>query len=255
MSDQNEVQATYDLANFTIRELTEFGREVRTLGIGASSMEEVAGRIVRFLYDSLIDGQTGERECPLIRFFKTQAYEDLDYGLQAFALGMLGESIPQAGMKCMTLLGTVGNNQDWNLRATSKGHQAIPLPSEEVVHQLPMISNLIKQLGLSVRSVLKPDPKLLLDLEQKAYGVFYVPEALGSPYIPAQKEFIIPYGIRSVLGFGGMLPSMDIFVIIMFLNTPISKETADLFKNLSLSIKLVVLPFEKMVFAHPGKVV
>ncbi len=255
MSDQNEVPTTYDLANFTIRELTEFGREVRTLGIGASSMEEVAGRIVRYLYDSLIDGQTGERACPLIRFFKTQAYEDLDDGLQAFALRMLGESIPQTGMKCMTLLGTVGENQAWNLRGKSQGHKAIPLPSEEVVHQLPMIRNLIKQLGLSVRSVLKPDPELLLDLEQKTYGVFYVPEALGSAYIPAQKEFVIPYGIRSVLGFGGMLPSLDIFVIIMFLNTPISKETADLFKNLSLSIKLVVLPFDKMVFAHPGKVV
>ncbi len=254
MSNQNEGPTTYDMANFTIRELTECGRAVRTMGVGASSMEEVAGRIVRYLHDTLIDGQTGERACSLIRFFKTQAYEGLDDELKDFALNMLGENVPLPETKCFTLLGTVGENQEWNLRGTSKGHKAIPLPSEEVVHQIPMMRNLIKQLGLTVRSVVKPDPVLLLDMEQKTYNVFLVPEALDSPYIPAQKEFVVPYGIKSVMGFGGMLPSLDVFVIIMFLKTSISRQTADLFKNLSLNIKLAVLPFEKTVFAHPGKV-
>jgi hypothetical protein len=254
MSNQNEKPTTYDVANFTIREVTECGRVVRTMGAGATSMEDVASRIVKYLYNTLIDGQTGERACPLIRFFKTQAYEGLDDELKAFALNTLGGGAPMPGMKCMTLLGTVGENEAWNLREKSKGHKAIPLPSEEVVHQFPMIRNLIHQLGLSVRSVVKPDPALLLDMEQKTYGVFFVPQALGSPYIPAQQEFVVPYGIKSVMGFGGMLPSLDIFVIIMFLRVSISRETADLFKNLSLNIKLAVLPFEKTVFAHMGKI-
>ncbi|WP_207706714.1 hypothetical protein [Acetobacterium tundrae] len=64
---------------------------------------------------------------------------------------------------------------------------------------------------------MKPDPAFLLDIEQKSYGVFLVPQALGSPYIPAQKEFVVPYQIKSVMGFGGMLPMLDIFVIIIFL--------------------------------------
>lgn len=251
MSNQNEVPAIYDVINFTIREVTECGRAVRTIGVGASSMEEVAGRIVRYLHNTLIDGQTGKRACSLIRLFKTHAYEGLDDELKTFALNMLGGSTPVPEMKCLTLLGTVGENQEWNSRGTSKGHKAIPLPSEEVVHQIPMLRNLIKQLGLDVGSVVKPDPALLLDMEQKTYNVFYVPEALGSPYIPAQKEFVVPYGIKSVVGFGGVLPSLEIFVIIMFLNTAISRNTADLFKNLSLNIKLAILPFEKTVFAHP----
>ncbi len=253
MSNQNEGPTTYDATKFTIREVTECGRAVRTIGAGASSLEEVADRIVKYLHDTLIDGQTGERACALIRFFKTHAYEGLDDKLKDFALNMLGENAPSPGMKCLTLLGTVGENQEWNLRGTSRGHKAIPLPSEEVVHQIPMLRNLIKQLGLSVRSVVKPDPALLLDMEQKTYGVFFVQEAFDSPYIPAQKEFVVPYGIKSVAGFGGMLPSLDIFVIIMFLRASISRETADLFKNLSLNIKLAILPFEKTVFANPGK--
>jgi len=253
MSSQNEGQTTYDVTNFTIREVTECGRAMRAMGAGASNMEEAAGRIVRYLRNTLIDGQTGERACSLIRFFKTHAYEGLDDDLKDFASSMLEGCNPLPGMKCLTLLGTVGENQEWNLRETSKGHRAIPLPSEEVVHQIPMMRNLIKQLGLSVRSVVKPDPELLLDMGQKTYNVFLVQEALGSPYIPAQQEFVVPYGIKSVIGFGGMLPSLDIFVIIMFLKTSISREAADLFKNLSLNIKLAVLPFERMVFSHPEK--
>jgi len=254
MNNQAQKLTTYDVTSFTIREVTECGRAVRNMGVGVSNMEEVAGRIVRYLHDTLIDGQTGERACPLIRFFKTQAYEGLDDELKGFALNMLGGGAPLPEMKCLTLLGTVGENQEWNMRGTSKGHKAIPLPSEEVVHQIPMLRNLIKQLGLDVRSVVKPDPILMMDMEQKTYNVFYVPEALGSPYIPAQEGFVVPYGIKSVMGFGGMLPSLDIFVIIMFLKASISREAADLFKNLSLNIKLAVLPFEKKVFAYPEKV-
>ena len=78
MANQSGGPTTYDVTNFTIREVTECGRAVRTIGVGASSMEEVAGRIVRYLHDTLIDGQTGEKACSLIRFFKTQAYEGLN---------------------------------------------------------------------------------------------------------------------------------------------------------------------------------
>ena len=252
-NDQEKKPATRDVAKFTIREVTELGRAVRTMGAGASCMEEVAGRMVRYLYDTLVDGRTGARACPLIRFFKTQAYEELPGDLQAFAKKMLDRDSPQSGMKCMTLLGTIGEDPKWNSRETSRGHQAIPLPSEEVVHQLPMIRNLIKQLGLSVKSVVNPDPALLMDMEQNTYGVFFVPEALGSPYIPGQKEFVIPYGVKSVVGFGGMLPSLDIFVVILFLRLSITRETADLFKNLSLNAKLAVLPFEKTIFDSSKK--
>jgi hypothetical protein len=226
---------------------------MRKMNHGAANMEEVAGRIVSYLYDSLIDGRTGMRACSLVRFFKTHAYEQLDDELRPFAVNMLGGAPVSSGMKCLTLLGTVGEDQEWNSRRSSRGHQAIPLPSEKAVNEIPMLRNLVKQLGLSVSQVVNPDPALLLDIEQKTYNVFLVPEALGSPYIPAQKEFVVPYGIKTVTGFGGLLPSGDVFMVIIFLKVPVSKETADLFKNLSLNIKLAVLPFENAVFAGTGK--
>lgn len=254
MTNQDEKPETYDITSFTIREMTECGKKIRTMNEGVVSMEEVAGRIVKYLYDTMVDGRTGERVCSLVRFFKTHTFEQLDDELKGFAVNMLGKDTVIPVMKCLTLLGTVGENPEWNSRKTSKGHQTIPLPSEEAVNEIPMMLNLIKQLGMSVSHVIKPDPALLMDIEQKTYNVFFVHEAFGSPYIPAQEGFVIPYGIKSVLGFGGVLPLGDIFVIIMFLKIPVSTETSNFFKTLSLNLKLAVLPFEKAVFAQAGKV-
>ena len=100
----------------------------------------------------------------------------------------------------------------------------------------------------------KPDTKLLLDTEQRAYNVFYVPNAVGSFYIPAQKEFVIPYGIKSIIGFGGVFPTGDIFAIIMFLKVPVTEWVAGLFKTLALNVKVAVLPFEAIVFTQTEKV-
>lgn len=248
MNTPNDSPAAYDITHFTIREMTECGKVLRKCGEGATCMEETSNRIVRHLYDNLVDGETGDRACALVRFFKTHGYGQLDNELQNYARNMLGSQTAIPEMKCLVLLATAGEKKEWESRKSSNGHKAIPLPSETAVEQIPMIRNLINQLGISVSLVVNPDPKLLLDMEQRTYNVFHVLEALGSPYIPAQKEFVIPYGIKSVLGFGGLLPSGDMFAVIMFLKVPIAKEAADLFKTLALNIKMAVLPFEKAVF-------
>jgi hypothetical protein len=241
--------ACYDINHFTVREMTECGKALRMIGGGANSMEEVANRIVRYLYYSLIDGQTGMRACALVRLFKTHVYEELGSELQEFARNMLGNKAAYTGMKCMVLLATTGEEQEWQSRSTSKGHKAVPLPSEEAINQIPMFLPLIEQFGMQVDMLVKPNPKFLLDLEQRAYNVYYVPEPLGNPYIPAQEGFIIQYGIRSILGFGGLLPSGDMFAVPMFFKVPVSREVADLFRPIALNAKIAILPFEKTVFA------
>jgi len=245
--------ARYDINHFTIREMTECGKTLRMIGEGAKSMEEVAGRVVRYLYDNLIDGETGMRACALVRLFKTHAFEGLDAELQEFAQNMLGNKPAYPSMKCMVLLATTGEEQQWQSRKTSMGHKAIPLPSEEAINQIPMFLPLVEQFGLQVDMLVKPDPKFLIDLEQRAYNVYYVPEALGNPYIPAQKGFVIPYKIRSILGFGGLLPSGEMFAVPMFFKVPVSREVADLFRPISLNVKIAILPFGKAVFASYAK--
>ncbi|MDD5673385.1 MAG: hypothetical protein PHC61_04425, partial [Chitinivibrionales bacterium] len=150
--------------------------------------------------------------------------------------------------KCLTLLGTTGDNDAWKSRHDSKGHQTIPLPSEDVVNKIPMIRNLIKQLGLDIKTVIKPDPGIIQDLSENTFNIFLVPEAAGSSYILAQDTFVVPFNIKSVLGFGGLLPDGNIFAIIIFSKKTISEAVANQFKTLALAIKISLLPFLKKVF-------
>ncbi|MBF0408165.1 MAG: hypothetical protein HQM10_12480 [Candidatus Riflebacteria bacterium] len=233
-----------DFSNFKMSDLIELGSILRRLGTNAKSMEEAARRIVNCLNDNLTTRSTETGKAfALVRFFKTHPFGTLDPELRESAKSILKDHSVSSEMKCLTLLASAGENPNWNSRKNSAGHKAIPLPNEEFVIQFPMISQLVNQFGLKVSDVLRPNPKMILELEQKTYNVFHVSDALGSPIIPAQKTFVEPYGIKSVLGFGSVLPSGDIFAVIMFSKIHISHEIADLFKSLALSVKMAVMPF------------
>ena len=232
----------FDLATFSLVSMTECGAALRRVSNGAASLEEASERVVRYLRENLVDADK-KPALALVRLYKTHEYGSLPADLQAFARSVFGDAERLSPTtKCLTLLATSGDHPDWRSRRTSKGHQAIPLISEEVVARLPMVSQLVSQFGLEVSSLLRPDPSFLVDAEQKTYNVFFVEEAAGSPYIPAQDEFVAPSGIRSVLGFGGLLPSGDLFAVIAFSKVPIGARTADLFKTLALNVKMALLP-------------
>lgn len=241
-----------DLTHFSLRDMTECGATLRKLGAEAGSLEEVANRVVRYLFENLGDSPGTRPACVLVRFFKTCEYGQLPEDLRRVADATLGGTPASPAMKCLTLLATAGVKPEWNSPGSSAGHRAIPLSSEQLVSQAPMISNLITEFGLEVRTVLHPDPALFMELSHRNYNVFHVPEAVGSPYVPAQQEFVVPFGVRSVLGFGGLLPSMNLFAVILFSRVPIPRETADLFRTLSLCVRVAVLPFAgDAVFAAP----
>jgi hypothetical protein len=100
-----------------------------------------------------------------------------------------------------------------------------------------MISQLIKELGLELSYVLQPSPDIVKELAGKRHGVFHVERALGSPYIPAQQEFVVRYGIQSVLGFGGMLATGDFFAVILFATVHVPASAAERFRSLALDVK------------------
>ena len=172
----------YDLSTLQPSDLTECGARLAFMGAGAPSMEYAANRIVRYLYEEL--GHKGQKACALVRFYKTHPYGELNPDLQAFARGILGRDPDSAAIRCLTLLATAGDRPEWNSRAQSNGHKAIPLPSEQVVAQLPMIAQLVAQLGLEITAVLKPAPEMIVDMGQKTYNVSMSPRpraALTSP--------------------------------------------------------------------------
>lgn len=235
----------FTFAPFSLHDLTEVLSALRQMGHGAGSMEETATRMVRYVYENFWDRDTASRSCALVRFFVTRPCGTLDEELQGVARAMLGEGPASPTYKCLVLLATAGDEPDWNDRHRSHRHRVFPLSSEQIVSSLPMISQLLAQMGIDVRCMLHPAPSTLLLAEQKTYNIFHVPVAKNSPFIPAQDSFVIPFGITSVLGFGGLLPSGNLFTLILFSRTLIAHDTAVLFKPCALAAKAALLPFDQ----------
>jgi signal transduction histidine kinase len=227
--------------------MSECGLALRQIAQKADCMEDASNLIIKYFYEHLIGKKTGEKNCVLVRFFKTHAYGKLTPDLQAYAREILGQNEVKDNLKCLTLLATAGELLEWNSRYKSEGHKAIPLASEDNIHRIPMIYQLITQLGLNPGIVLQPDSNLLIDMEQRMYNVFYVPNALGSPHIPAQKSFVIPFGVKSVIGFGGLLPSGDMFAVLMFLRVIVPQPIVELIRPLALNVKTAILSFDDAI--------
>lgn len=227
----------FDLETFSLSDMLRCGIELREYATQARSVEDAAEAITKYLYDALIDRSTGKRSCALVRCYKTHPYRDLPPDLQAFAQNVLGRKPRSPNTTCLTLLGTAGDRPEWNSRRRSVGHQAIPLESEQMVEQAPMIGRLIKDFGLDYADVVSPNAGHLARIEGKSQSVFYVPKAAGSPFIPAQTNFVVRERIESVLGFGGLLRTGDLLAVVLFSRTPIGEDTAKRFRTLALDLR------------------
>ena len=148
-------------------------------------------------------------------------------------------------MRCLTLLATTGDQPAWNARRQSKGHQAIPLPSAERVRAAPMIMRLIQELGVDIESLVSASDPRSRGSDSRTYDVFHVEQAAGSPYIPAQREFVEPHRIASVVGFGGLLRSGELFALILFSRDAIPARSAARFRTIALDVRSSLFAFDE----------
>jgi len=230
-----------DLAALTLSDMVALSAALRRSGSAAGSMEDVAAEIVRRLYDELGDGAA--RNCVLVRFFKTHRLDRLGDTAQRSALGLAGGGGLAPSTRCLALLASAGDEPQWNDRRQSRGHQAVPLASEEIIERFPMIAQLLRQLGVETSALREADADLVVRIDEKRYNVFHVPVAVGSSHIPAQEDFVVPYGVQSVVGFGGLLASGDLFAVVLFSRAVVTTQTAELLEALALSVKVAVQPF------------
>ena len=239
----------YDMNLFTPQDMAKCSLVLRQLGRNTASMEATSQKIVKYIYQHFCDSQTGENTCVLVRLFKTHPYGELEDSSQQSARRLMNGNSPAADMKCWTLLAAAGAEPQWNSRHTAAENTAIPLVSTELVAQIPAISGMIREFGLDIPTVLGIEPERFLQLEPAVLNIFHVPEAKDNALIPEQNSLIIPYQVKSVLGFGGLLRSGSLFAVVISLKVEIPQSTAQMFKYLALSVK-TSLSFaeEKIVF-------
>jgi len=233
----------FDLTKFSLQDMSDVGDALQQLELKAKNIDELSDMMVRYFFNNLRESQTGERSSVLVRLFMSYPYSSLDKELQHSVNEMLGNQSVDQDMKCLKLSATAGVQQEWNSTINSKDHRVLPLQNEDMLKKNIMVHQFIDQMGVGISSVLHPDPKLSSELEGRVFNVYHVPEAIESPYIPAQKEFVIPYGVKSAMGIGGMLPTGNLFALLIFSKTKIPRDTANLFKNIALNVRMAVLPF------------
>ena len=233
----------FDLTKFSLQDMSEIGEALQRLELKAKNIDELSDMMAQYFFDNLVDTQTGEKSSVLVRFFMTYPYSSLDAELRQSVDKMLNGQSVQQDMKCLKLSATAGVEPEWNSTVHSKDHRILPLENEEMLKKNIMVHQFIHQMGIDISNVLNPDPKQSSELEGRVFNVYHIPDAIGSPSIPAQDKFVIPYGIKSAMGFGGMLPTGNLFALLIFSKTKISHDTANLFKNIALNVRMAVLPF------------
>lgn len=233
----------------TVDDLVDLASRLRRVADGAVCMEQAAKAVVDHLAQELVD-EHGKPACALIRFYVTARHGALSGSLQELARLALPDDLRSElgeDTRCITLLATTGVDPAWNDRRSSSGHQAIPLLNEELIDRLPMVAGLLRGLGIDPASVVRPDPREHAARARRRYDVFFVRDAVTSPFIP-DKAFVERHGVRSALGFGGVLPSGELFAVLVFATVALTGATADLLQSLALTVQSVAVPHTYRVF-------
>ena len=134
----------------------------------------------------------------------------------------------------LSLLGTQGRNKIWNDRKHSKGHTGIPLVSEDFIDSIPMMSALLKEMGISLDCLENCDTSIVAK-KMGLSSLFYVQDASeasdekGRKIISAQ-DFVSDYNVRTVFGMGGSFVSVRTHIVmITFMNKKLPLRGAELF--------------------------
>jgi len=204
----------------------------------ARTLESCARVVCDVLYEELgAADRAGESSaCALVRCFKTHALGALEPSLRAYARTLA--DVGQAGrpdLPCLTLLASAGDEWAWRSRHTAGRHRLIPLPSQAALDRVPMVAAIFREFNVSIDEA-RPRHWGLSSDAPRAYGLFHVEDAPGDPRVPEQDAFVRPYGIRSVVGFGGSLRRGDLFVVLLFTKTRVPVAVARRVRGLALDV-------------------
>ena len=202
----------------------------------AKNLEEAAQELARTLHTQFEDSIV------LARVFVTINFGSLPPANAEFVRNLAESAGATAGLKdatpVLSLIGTHGVEQAWNDRRRSKGHVGIPLISSTFVDDIPMISRLLKDLGVPLDWVDSQEPEIIQKVIGQSEGLFFVADAefakdaQGRRIIVAQ-DFVSDYGVKSVFGLGGAYPGDEILVIVAFCRDEFPESVAEHFLPLA----------------------
>ncbi len=226
------------LSELNLKDVSVISQTLKNVTKELLSSEEVCQKATKLLYNSFSDSKE-KKEFALCRIFKSCSFYQLPpYLKETFRNNNKKEA------KYLTLVGTFGEKKDWCNIKSSKKHKAIPLTNIQRIQELPMVSALFNQIGFAIPQNKNVEEIKFLTNDDHNFGLFLVEKAKGSTLIPDQKSFVIPYGIKSVLGFGGQFSTGDIFATLIFSKKRITAKKARLLQSLAPALKYSLIENE-----------
>ena len=202
------------------RKVSEATRKIQHFAETSRSLAEAAHRQVAYLRNEDMD-ENGQKNLVLARIFLSLPYTELPPEYQREIES--GGSLPDPEDRFLCLMGTAGDEPDWNDPLRSRGHKYMKLPDrEEDLVQMPMIQKVFAEFGVPYSAILRPDSSR----EHSVEGYFLADDPAASPYIP-DKGFVSDYGIRSQVSIGGVLPSGSIFTMFLFSRQKLTHDMAE----------------------------
>jgi hypothetical protein len=190
--------------------------------------------------------QRFEESVVLARMFVTVPYDSLPPSNRHFVKQQAERSAAAGDLRTVTpvlsLIGTCGQEPSWNDRRQSNSHVGIPLISSAFVDAVPMISRLLKELGIPLDWVDSQDSTMIEKTMGRSAGLFFVGDATeatdhrGRKIITAQ-HFVETYGVKAVFGIGGAYVGGQIVVLVVFCRDDVPQDAAESFLALTALFK------------------
>jgi hypothetical protein len=225
-----------ELPAWGLSDVVTYCTGVRGATDGATTMEEAAAQMVRYLRRAFRTTH-GRSAFVLGRFFNTAPWEDLPDDLRDALRPATGDPV---GVRSVVLLASDGEEPAWGDRRLSPGLPSALLVSVEDAARHPLVTALARELAIDVETFVHgPGDR---QVNRRDLGVFHIPDATDATRVPHQ-SFVAEQGIRSVVGFGGLQPSGNIFALALYARVSLDAEAAAMLPIIAASVKLALLPF------------
>jgi len=208
---------------------------------GCATLEEAAQSVVDTLYTEFSESIV------LARLYATIAYMNLPPKNQSFVAQLSAKNnvsnLLGKDTQVISLIGTRGVNPEWNDRRNSQGHVGIPLVSEAFIDQIPMMSRLLKEVGLDLSWINSKNTNMVIEAMGRTSGIFYVEDASTAVdqqnrKIIAAQDFVKAHQVKTVFGLAGGYATSSVFVtLIVFCRETLARSQAALFSSIITSFK------------------
>ncbi|MBW2244977.1 MAG: hypothetical protein JRH01_23600 [Deltaproteobacteria bacterium] len=187
-----------------------------------------------------------EASVALARVFFTVPYGSLPEDRQEFVRALARPSGAVVDLNSTTqvlsLVGTHGDQKDWNDPGKSRDHLGIPLISAQFVGGIPMISRLLRELKVPLDWIDTHDAAVIQKTLGESSSLFFVDDAGVATdddgrKIIAARDFVADYKIQSVFGIGGAYSGGEMLVTVVFNHDRFERENAEQFLPLATLFK------------------